>query len=47
MLNIDAGADGGKFFLATGGEIENKTTKLRETMERKAGKVPEDLPVTK
>ena len=47
VSNVDAGADGGQFFLATGGDIENKTTKLRETMERKAGKVPEDLPKPK
>ncbi len=47
VLNIDAGADGGKFFLATGGEIENKTTKLQATMERESGKVPDDLPKEK
>ena len=45
VLNIDAGSQDGKFFLATGGDIENKTTKLRATMERKSGgKVPVDLP---
>ena len=26
VLNIDAGADGGRFFLATGGGTENKTS---------------------
>jgi hypothetical protein len=34
VLNIDSGAAGPKFFLATGGETENKTTKLRETITR-------------
>jgi Domain of unknown function (DUF3472)/Domain of unknown function (DUF5077) len=48
VLNIDAGSKDGTFFLATGGAIENKTTKLRESMERKAGgKSPEDLPKEK
>ncbi len=46
VLNIDAGALGAKFFLATGGEIENKTTKLREIMTREEGEKtpPGDLP---
>src|SRR5262245_46661037 len=48
VLNIDAGATGGKYFLATGGDIENKTTKLREIIARDKEKVeakpPADLP---
>lgn len=46
VLNIDAGASAGRFFLATGGDIENKTTKLRDMMTRGAGatKPPVDLP---
>jgi Domain of unknown function (DUF3472)/Domain of unknown function (DUF5077) len=46
VLNIDAGALGAKFFLATGGESENKTTKLREIMTREDGEKapPGDLP---
>jgi hypothetical protein len=46
VLNIDAGASGKGFFLATGGGTENKTTKLRDQMTREAGdaKVPADLP---
>ena len=47
VLNIDAGAVDGNFFLATGGEIENKTTKLRDSMTRKPGKLPADLPLKK
>lgn len=48
VLNIDAGLSKERFFLATGGEIENKGTKLRESMERKAGgTAPEDLPKEK
>jgi hypothetical protein len=49
VLNIDAGTAGGKFFLATGGDTENKTTKLRETISRegKPGGPPGDLPKTK
>lgn len=35
VLNIDAGpVKGGRWFLATGGETKNTTTRLRETMER-------------
>jgi len=30
--NIDAGADASRFFLATGGETRNDTTKLKETI---------------
>jgi Domain of unknown function (DUF3472)/Domain of unknown function (DUF5077) len=48
VLNIDAGATGGRFFLATGGDIINKTTKLRDTITRgkepSATKRPTDLP---
>lgn len=48
VLNIDAGAVGGKYFLVTGGDIENKTTKLREQIardkEKGAAKPPADLP---
>jgi hypothetical protein len=48
VLNIDAGASGGRFFLTTGGTVENKTTKLRELIardkEKSAAKPPADLP---
>jgi hypothetical protein len=50
VLNIDAGPVPGtdRFFLATGGGTENKTTKLREMMKRDGGKEkptpPGDLP---
>lgn len=45
VTNIDAGLDGAKFFLATGGDTENMTTKLNTKIERKAGgKPPADLP---
>jgi hypothetical protein len=46
VLNIDAGAAGKRFFLATGGDTQNKTTKLREFMVREAdpAKPPADLP---
>lgn len=47
VTNIDAGPDKDSFFLATGGDIENKTVPLREFMEiepRTDRKVPEDLP---
>ena len=49
VLNIDAGAAGARFFLVTGGETKNATTKLRETITREAGsgKPPADLPDTK
>ena len=45
-LNIDAGAVGPRYFLATGGAVANTTTKLREMIARKAGdpKPPADLP---
>lgn len=47
VLNIDAGARGTKFFLATGGEIENETTKLREqmTLEPIDNPPPSDVPI--
>jgi hypothetical protein len=48
VLNIDAGATAGRYFLATGGDISNKTTKLRDTIirakEQPAKKPPADLP---
>lgn len=48
VRNIDAGATDGRFFLATGGATENKTTRLRETIRRggrpTTAKPPEDLP---
>jgi hypothetical protein len=48
VLNIDAGATAGRFFLATGGGIENKTTKLRNMITRDSkgsfGSLPADLP---
>jgi hypothetical protein len=48
VLNIDAGAKAGRYFLVTGGDIENKTTKLMEIIsrdsEKSTGKPPADLP---
>lgn len=47
VTNIDAGVDQGMFFLATGGEIENKTIPLWKPMELDATvdrKLPEGLP---
>ena len=46
VTNIDAGPAGRGFFLATGGDTANTTTKLRELMTREAGdpKPPADLP---
>lgn len=48
VLNFDAGETVGCYFLATGGNIENKTTKLREIItvyaEKSAAKPPADLP---
>jgi hypothetical protein len=47
VLNIDAGAVMGRYFLATGGNIENKTTKLREVITRgmhQSSSRPTDLP---
>jgi hypothetical protein len=34
VMNIDAGVDGERFFLATGGETENTGTPLGESMKR-------------
>lgn len=44
--NIDAGADGSRFFLTTGGKTVNRGAKLRSRIVVKAGKrkPPEDLP---
>lgn len=49
VMNIDAGLDGGQFFLATGGEIQNAHVPLREWMELPAGErqLPTDLPELK
>lgn len=49
VLNIDAGASGSRFFLATGGSTTNQTTKLRDTINREpdAPKPPPDLPEEK
>ncbi len=48
VLNIDAGVAGGRFFLATGGDIDNRTTKLRDIISRErtppATIMPADLP---
>jgi hypothetical protein len=42
--NIDAGAAGGRFFLATGGDTANATAKLKDRITRPAGTRPTDLP---
>ena len=51
VLNIDAGATAGRYFLATGGDIENKATKLKEQIardkEKAEAKPPADLPFGK
>ncbi len=46
VTNIDAGNDEAGFYLITGGNTQNTTTKLAETIERKQGseKPPADLP---
>lgn len=46
VLNIDAGATGARFFLATGGTTENKSNKLQTLMTRDKAepKPPTDLP---
>lgn len=48
VTNIDAGAAAGRYFLTTGGGVENKTTKLKELIardkEKGATKPPADLP---
>ncbi len=38
--NIDAGLVGDKFFLATGGDLKNKTTKLRGSITRTPDETP-------
>jgi hypothetical protein len=45
-LNIDARAEGATFYLATGGDTENRHAKLRETITREASdsQGPDDLP---
>jgi hypothetical protein len=45
-MNIDAGAIGRRFFLATGGNTENTNARLQETITRQAGARhrPVDLP---
>lgn len=47
VLNIDAGLSGPHFFLATGGNTENTTIKLRDIITREAtgNKLPADLPM--
>ena len=51
VVNIDGGAINGRYFLATGGDISNTTTKLRDTITRDTGPSdampPEDLPKLK
>jgi len=46
VTNINAGVDGKRFFLVTGGETKNTNTPLRESMTRPAvgGASPADLP---
>lgn len=46
VLNIDAGPQNKtEFFLVTGGDVKNETTKLRTMMQREATKAePKDLP---
>jgi hypothetical protein len=46
VLNIDAGLAGPRFFLATGGDTANTTTRLLATITREAeaGQPPADLP---
>jgi len=46
VTNINAGIEGDRFFLATGGETQNTGTPLGKTMERRTGKssAPADLP---
>jgi hypothetical protein len=44
--NIDAGPDGKRFFLATGGAIDNVTSKLRAAMQCQTNDAPpSDLPL--
>ena len=46
VTNIDAGSDEAGFYLITGGDTQNTTTKLKEIIERKndTEKPPADLP---
>lgn len=46
VTNIDAGSDEAGFYLITGGDTQNTTTKLKESIERKNNSVkpPADLP---
>ena len=44
VTNIDAGPVDGRFFLATGGKTENKTTKLREMMQLPKSKTRQSGP---
>ena len=46
VTNIDAGVDDAGFYLITGGDTQNTTTKLKELIELKNGsaKPPADLP---
>ena len=49
VTNIDAGIDANRFFLATGGDIENKTVPLKKQMELDATvqpKPPLGLPIS-
>jgi len=47
VVNIDAGKSGDRYFLATGGNLENRTTRLNEIIRGDVGKErpPSDLPV--
>ena len=49
VLNIDAGVNKSKYFLATGGSTANTTAKLWETINREVGdpEPPTDLPKDK
>lgn len=47
VTNIDAGTDRDRFFLATGGEVENRTVLLRQIMElavNREAEIPPNLP---
>ena len=44
VLNINAKLDGDRFYLATGGELVNDGTKLKDTMKRASGAVVPTLP---
>ncbi len=46
VTNINAGIDGGRFFLATGGETRNTGTRLRDMMNRPPSDIPH-LPTKK